>query len=32
MASEVIGEERVRRKTKRKMLVNGGAEEEMDLD
>jgi large subunit ribosomal protein L24e len=28
----VMGEERVRVKTKRKMLVNGGVEEEMDLD
>lgn len=28
----VIGEERLRSKTKRKMLVNGGVEEEMDLD
>lgn len=28
----VVGEERLRMKTKRKMLVNGGVEEEMDLD
>ena len=30
--SKVIGEERMRQKTKRKMLVGGGTEEEMDLD
>lgn len=28
----VVGEERLRLKTKTKMLVNGGVEEEMDLD
>lgn len=28
----VVGEERLRNKTKRKMLVGGGTEEEMDLD
>ncbi|KIW31670.1 uncharacterized protein PV07_03280 [Cladophialophora immunda] len=30
--SRVLGEERVRQKRKRKMLVGGGTEEEMDLD
>lgn len=30
--SRVVGEERVRQKRKRKMLVGGGTEEEMDLD
>lgn len=29
---EVLGEEKIRQKAKRKMLVNGGAEEEMDVD
>ena len=29
---KVIGEERLRQKTKRKLLVGGGEEEEMDLD
>jgi len=31
-ASRVMGEERLRQKSKRKMLVGGGTEEEMDLD
>ncbi|KAK5242342.1 hypothetical protein LTS06_011588, partial [Exophiala xenobiotica] len=31
-SSRVVGEERVRQKRKRKMLVGGGTEEEMDLD
>jgi len=31
-ASRVVGEERLRQKTKRRMLVGGGTEEEMDLD
>lgn len=31
-ASRVMGEERIRQKSKRKMLVGGGTEEEMDLD
>lgn len=31
-ASRVMGEERLRQKKKRKMLVGGGTEEEMDLD
>lgn len=31
-ASRLVGEERVRQKTKRKLLVGGGTEEEMDLD
>ena len=31
-ASRVVGEERVRQKAKRKMLVGGGTEEEMDVD
>lgn len=30
--SKVIGEERLRQKTKRKLLVGGGEEEEMGLD
>lgn len=30
--SRVVGEERLRQKRKRKMLVGGGTEEEMDLD
>ncbi|KAL2413109.1 Ribosome biogenesis protein rlp24 [Exophiala dermatitidis] len=30
--SRVVGEERARQKRKRKMLVGGGTEEEMDLD
>jgi len=30
--SRVIGEERLRLKSKRRMLVGGGTEEEMDLD
>ncbi|KAL2430371.1 Ribosome biogenesis protein rlp24 [Exophiala dermatitidis] len=30
--SRVVGEERVQQKRKRKMLVGGGTEEEMDLD
>jgi len=30
--SQVLGEERLRQKSKRRMLVNGGAEEEMDVD
>ncbi|KAL6251066.1 hypothetical protein RBB50_001274 [Rhinocladiella similis] len=30
--SRVVGEERLRQKQKRKMLVGGGTEEEMDLD
>ena len=30
--SRVVGEERLRQKTKRKMLVGGGTEEEMDID
>lgn len=30
--SQVLGEERLRQKTKRKMLVGGGTETEMDLD
>ena len=30
--SRVVGEERLRLKSKRRMLVNGGAEEEMDVD
>jgi len=30
--SRVLGEERLRQKSKRKMLVGGGAEEEMDVD
>lgn len=30
--SRVVGEERLRQKTKRRMLVGGGTEEEMDLD
>ena len=29
---DVVGVERIRQKSKRKMLVNGGVEEEMDLD
>ena len=29
---QVLGVERMRQKTKRKMLVGGGAEEEMDVD
>lgn len=29
---EVLGEERLRQKSKRRMLVNGGTEEEMDVD
>lgn len=29
---KLIGEERLRQKTKRKLLVGGGEEEEMDLD
>ncbi len=31
-SSRVVGEERIRQKRKRKMLVGGGTEEEMDLD
>jgi large subunit ribosomal protein L24e len=31
-ASRVVGEERLRLKSKRKMLVGGGMEEEMDVD
>ena len=31
-APRVLGEERLRQKKKRKMLVGGGVEEEMDLD
>ncbi|KEF56013.1 large subunit ribosomal protein L24e [Exophiala aquamarina CBS 119918] len=31
-ASRVMGEERLRLKSKRKLLVGGGTEEEMDLD
>lgn len=30
--SRLVGEERLRQKRKRKMLVGGGTEEEMDLD
>jgi large subunit ribosomal protein L24e len=30
--SRVVGEERLRMRTKRKMLVGGGTEEEMDVD
>jgi len=30
--SQVLGEERLRQKSKRRMLVGGGAEEEMDVD
>ena len=30
--SRVVGEERIRIRTKRRMLVGGGAEEEMDVD
>jgi len=30
--SRVVGEERLRQKTKRRMLVGGGTEEEMELD
>ena len=30
--SQVLGEERLRQKSKRKMRVGGGTEEEMDLD
>jgi len=30
--SRVVGEERIRQKAKRKMLVGGGTEEEMDVD
>lgn len=30
--SQVLGEERIRQKAKRKMLVSGGTETEMDLD
>ncbi len=30
--SRVVGEERMRQKAKRKMLVGGGTEEEMDVD
>ncbi|KAK5937824.1 hypothetical protein PMZ80_009953 [Knufia obscura] len=30
--AQVVGEERLRQKSKRRMLVNGGAEEEMDVD
>jgi large subunit ribosomal protein L24e len=32
LPTNVIGEERLRQKTKQKMLRNGGIEEEMDLD
>lgn len=31
-SSRVMGEERLRQKRKRKMLVGGGVEEEMDID
>ncbi|KAJ9494221.1 hypothetical protein H2202_010282 [Exophiala xenobiotica] len=31
-SSRLVGEERIRQKRKRKMLVGGGTEEEMDLD
>lgn len=31
-SSRLVGEERLRQKKKRKMLVGGGTEEEMDLD
>lgn len=31
-APQVLGEERLRQKTRRKMLVNGGTEEQMDVD
>jgi len=30
--SRVVGEERIRMKSKRRMLVDGGTEEEMDVD
>ena len=30
--SRVVGEERLRLRAKRKMLVGGGTEEEMDID